>query len=213
MGVLRIVIAKSFGSRSTGNGAQFSNVYHANSEASLDSAQLLNEVNQLVAWEKSFHSAHVQFMQATVSTAEHEPRTPYNPNTVRSIPLQGAGSLFGENPVADMVGIDVCLAVKHGGVVGRSGIWKYRGCLREFDVAGAGNGDFAFAGAQQQFFQDRLDARNNLPSFPELQIAHTDKETKVVTVRPILQIVVGGIMVTRRDRARKKKKEAAAPGA
>jgi hypothetical protein len=206
MAVLQVKIAKSFGSRATGKGAQFSNVYHVDTPNAMDSPALLAEVMALVAWEKSFHSAHVQFMQATVSTPEREPKEPFNPDTVRSIPLEGAGSQFGDTPIAQMTGADITMTVKHGATTGRSGIWRYRGVLREFDTEAAAGGSITFSGAQRQYFQDRVDTRSTTANFPKLVVMHRDKTSGAITSREITNFTVGGIMVTRRDRAHKKKK-------
>jgi hypothetical protein len=136
----KITIHKSLGGR---NGrSQFSNSYFILTNYTIDSTQLREDIDAIVAAERLITSNAVQFMRAhMVSMAEETLQIEDNRFVTKELDVQGSRV---PNSVTDsLLPLDLCVEVKRDTVTGRSGRLLMRGCLYAADgEKGEGGGYF-----------------------------------------------------------------------
>jgi hypothetical protein len=195
---LDVKIYKSFGGRS--NRGQWSNHYLIRTTHALNSAELLTDITALVHFEEFFHLDQVNFMRAVVSTPAHEGRAGH-PEAFRSIELSNVGLRATAGGAAATIALDVCLAVKKAGTLGRAGQELYRGCLLETDVSASGAGDFLLTNGFAPFDQASTDYFAH-PDYPKILI-NSDKTGNTAGARIITSMKIGGVIVKKKVNRRK----------
>ena len=204
MGIMVVKTYKSLGGRSSTG--QWSNSYEIETENAIGSPELDAEVDKLVAFERSIHTAAVHFMSVVVSTWEKEGRTGH-PEAVRVRELAGTGAAtgtVGTESQQNVLPAEIVLEVKRIAATGRTGRLLYRGAVREDMAQTMGNGNMALQVTAAGALQDLVDAFNEDASKPNLILASYDASGNTLT-RPVTRLEIGSIIVRKRTARRKKR--------
>lgn len=193
---------KTWGGRSARG--QWSNVYHVNSVAPIDDAELAAAATSIVTHEKNFHLNKVNFMRVVISTYQHEGRSGH-PEAVKPIEMSGVGARNIPDGV-DPLPLDVAFVIKTGAATGRNGQMKFRGVLLESDVVAGGSGNFIIPGVINWGGAGDLNQIMTGPPPVKLQLP-SPGETGLPG-RDIVAFTNAGVMVQKTTNRRKKKKTA-----
>lgn len=109
---------------------EWSNTYEIVSDTEQTLASAITAMQDLVKFERAFHTGYAVFKRAIISTWTPDSK-PYNPNSFVSVPLQQGGSRDIVN--AELAPLHMCLKVSFQVNTGRQGYRLYRGCLTEGD--------------------------------------------------------------------------------
>lgn len=157
--------------------------------------------------EAALHLTPVIIWKATVSTYE-EDSVPYNPLNLRSFPLNVPGArTLGTNQALDS---NICYYVRKAPAIGRYGKLFYRGVLTEEDTVVAGdlsaelasNSPLTPSGAVWQAYRNKMEpylASAAVGGLAELSMIYTNKITQVTNIRGVQELIVGGVVINRRN--------------
>lgn len=177
------------------------NTYEFRARADLSNPQVAieNLMDTVVGFERGFHLNVVQFNQARFSTWQVD-TNPYNADEFYTVP-RPAGTTGNRDPATDTpLDLQVVLYVRRSTFAGRTGKLHYRGCLTETDVDYVA-GEFVLDGASGIVgaFDSSLVVNNPLihPDFEMVMIGVNSAAE--VYVRPVTDLQVAGVRITRRD--------------
>ena len=191
---------------------RWANTYEFTTEFGLDDSEITVLVNNVVQAERHIHLPLTQFLSATVSTYAADSK-PYNPFAFRTFELTGVGTRTSSTDALDS---NVVLHVKREATSGKSGKIFYRGCLTEADVQPTGNLRFSLTpgspvnntGADFVQYSNVLEAYaiGGINTEQAIMVLIGDNQrgptgTIGRVMRPVRQLVVGGVTVNRRNHA------------
>lgn len=199
MAIYQLKTFKSWNGRSPRN--QWNNTYEFSSENALESAGMSTTVQEFVQFEKEMSHPKVNFMRATVTLIEAA-KDGYQPAELRVLDLAGVGEAP-YNTEGDPLDLNLALAIKRFGGLGRSGTIYLRGALTEGMVNTDSTGATGLTEAGLILAQAGLD--QGITPFmaagkvPQLIGYVTQGGTKQLFTRDIVSLQILGVVVLKRN--------------
>lgn len=197
MPIYTVRIYKNFGTSSPSGGWQ--NTHEMQTDAALDSIEMLNHVTALANFEKRFHLPSVQFQRAVVSLQDDE-KDGYRPDEMRAIDISGAGTQAVAAGI-DPIDLNMALEIKRFMVLGRVGHIYFRGCLHEGQVGANQAGETVLnADARAALTTVVTDAMQDYAAAGRIMVVrHTHKKTNTTFTRQVNGLQVGDVVMLKRN--------------